>query len=502
MKLQQDNIPGACRLFVISLLLLSAIPASGQPDVEPPLPPLFTMLAINQSTDRTELEWELSASPDVAGYVVYSYKNYEGIAIDTIFDPGVTSYSVWWPWSLIRSESFVIAAIDYSGNISPLSNNLHTIFIEIALDTCNSKIDAVWNTYSSYPRMVTRYDVFVSVNGGSYEMAGQTQEGETEFVLDDFITDAHYCFFVQARLDNGQVSGSNKPCLDTEMLKSPLWINADYATVTPSGEISLSFTVGPDSEIELFSLERRTGDEGNFREIARIRSSERTVTFFDNTAEAAKINSYRLSALNNCGIATISSNIASNIVLTATESDNDIMLLWNQYRGWLGVTSPYRLFMDTGSGFNESAVFQPNDTVHHISIPEIMFNTSGSRICFYISVSEASNPYGISGVSVSNIACFNIEERVVVPNVFSPDGDLINDLFRPVITFTPVSYQLIITDRQRKILFESRDFTTSWDGTDSGNPLPQGVYLWFLKVVAPSGKNISRSGTLTLIKNR
>jgi hypothetical protein len=40
-----------------------------------------------------------------------------------------------------------------------------------------------------------------------------------------------------------------------------------------------------------------------------------------------------------------------------------------------------------------------------------------------------------------------------------------------------------------------------WDGTRSGNPQPQNVYLWFLNVTTPGGKSISKTGTVTIYRN-
>jgi hypothetical protein len=39
-----------------------------------------------------------------------------------------------------------------------------------------------------------------------------------------------------------------------------------------------------------------------------------------------------------------------------------------------------------------------------------------------------------------------------------------------------------------------------WDGKNKGNSLPDGVYLWFLKVKTPSGKLLIKSGTVTIMK--
>jgi gliding motility-associated-like protein len=130
-----------------------------------------------------------------------------------------------------------------------------------------------------------------------------------------------------------------------------------------------------------------------------------------------------------------------------------------------------------------------------------MFEVTSDRVCFYIDASESSNPYGISGESRSSEVCTNPTEVITVPNVFTPNNDLKNDLFKPVLSFTPLDYHLIITDTHSKVLFETRDFMAEWDGTLNGSPEPQGVCLWYLKLTTPSGKKISRTGTLTIIRN-
>jgi len=127
---------------------------------------------------------------------------------------------------------------------------------------------------------------------------------------------------------------------------------------------------------------------------------------------------------------------------------------------------------------------------------------SAEEVCFYIEAFEASNPHGITGESRSAQICTVPTEVITVPNVFTPDGDLLNDNFRPVLSFTPKDYHLIITDRNGRVLFETQNHLEEWDGTHNGYPQSQGVTLWFLKVSTPSGNSITRTGTVTIIRNR
>ena len=220
--------------------------------------------------------------------------------------------------------------------------------------------------------------------------------------------------------------------------------------------------------------------------------------FIDNQAENKNIYFYRLSAINSCSIPVTVSNLASNIVLSLERSGNDIILSWNPYRNWLGIISSYRLFINTGKGFEEKADIPATDSSYILGYQQIMYDITGNEVCFYISASETSNPHGVTGQSLSSKICSYPTEIITVPNIFTPNNDLDNDFFRPVLSFTPLDYHLVISDRQGKILFETRDYHVEWDGSNNGDPEPQGVCLWFLKVTTPSGKKFQGQEQLQL----
>jgi gliding motility-associated-like protein len=287
----------------------------------------------------------------------------------------------------------------------------------------------------------------------------------------------------------------------TKLKRPPQWINADHATVNSDGKIELSFTIDPLSELNHFSLEKKTGS-GIFQQIAQPVPVNGKINYADIQADTKSINYYRLSALNSCNLPVTISNLASNIVLSYSMSGNNIVLSWNPYKKWLGIVSGYKIFIDTGNGFVEKTIVSGSDSTFIQDYQQIMFDVKADHICFYVSASESSNPYNVEGESVSAPICTPPVELITVPNVFTPNNDLKNDLFKPVLSFTPQSYQLVISDRQGNVLFESRDYLESWDGTSNGNHQPQGVCLWFLKLTTPSGKVISRTGTITIINER
>ncbi len=75
------------------------------------------------------------------------------------------------------------------------------------------------------------------------------------------------------------------------------------------------------------------------------------------------------------------------------------------------------------------------------------------------------------------------ECNVVVPTAFSPNGDGMNDYFRPLNAnkCKLEDLELTVFNRYGDLIYSSTDIHNAWDGTFKGEPLPIGVYLWTLK---------------------
>jgi gliding motility-associated-like protein len=90
---------------------------------------------------------------------------------------------------------------------------------------------------------------------------------------------------------------------------------------------------------------------------------------------------------------------------------------------------------------------------------------------------------------------------VQVPNVFTPNGDGLNDGW--IIGLDrPVFYDLVIYNRWGRVVFESKDFTQIWDGThyETEEPCSEGVYFYILRVNDFEGKAYEQQGDLTLFR--
>jgi len=91
--------------------------------------------------------------------------------------------------------------------------------------------------------------------------------------------------------------------------------------------------------------------------------------------------------------------------------------------------------------------------------------------------------------------------RVFIPNVFTPNGDNLNDFFE--VTYVNVDELTVqIYDRWGQLLFTSNDKNFRWDGTLNGNQVPEGVYYYHMTYVLSGTEGIEEQekGSVTLIR--
>ena len=89
--------------------------------------------------------------------------------------------------------------------------------------------------------------------------------------------------------------------------------------------------------------------------------------------------------------------------------------------------------------------------------------------------------------------------QIVFPNSFTPNGDGLNETFRP-ITASIVSIEFHVYDRWGKLLYSGYDVNTGWNGEHDGEPAPVGTYAWYAKAVSNSGEPLLDKGNVTLLR--
>ena len=99
------------------------------------------------------------------------------------------------------------------------------------------------------------------------------------------------------------------------------------------------------------------------------------------------------------------------------------------------------------------------------------------------------------GCTLTDTIKFEECSEIKIPNIFTPNGDLINDYFYPE-TEGIDTLIIWIYDRWGKRVFITEDFKTGWDGKINGQLAPDGQYYWVIYYIENKSGNIRKEKEL------
>ena len=153
--------------------------------------------------------------------------------------------------------------------------------------------------------------------------------------------------------------------------------------------------------------------------------------------------------------------------------------------------------------------YSPDDVLNMSAPLEVLFKANGLNAEYYqwklykgsslmLTRSDAEHRYSFTDkgnyravVAVSNSHCqldsveFTIsvsESMVVVPNVFTPNGDGANDEFR-VVYRSLKEFHCWVYNRWGHLVYEWSDPAKGWDGTIGGRPAAEGAYFYVIRAL-------------------
>jgi gliding motility-associated-like protein len=90
---------------------------------------------------------------------------------------------------------------------------------------------------------------------------------------------------------------------------------------------------------------------------------------------------------------------------------------------------------------------------------------------------------------------------LLLPNAFTPNGDGLNDNFRPLHACDMQDFTMTIFNRYGEKIFFTKDPLTGWDGKLNDNKLNMGAYVWTVQYTKPSNKQqVQKQGTVLLMR--
>ena len=148
-----------------------------------------------------------------------------------------------------------------------------------------------------------------------------------------------------------------------------------------------------------------------------------------------------------------------------------------------GSSSPATYFWDFGEG-NTSNLFEP---VHNYTV------NGNYLVSLTVTEGKCSDTTSVTITVVG-------EPFILIPNVFTPNGDKMNDVFT-VESENIETIEGVIYNRWGQMMFSWDHLKGYWDGTTlSGSEAPDGTYFYIIKAKDFKGKEYFEKGGLSLIR--
>lgn len=120
------------------------------------------------------------------------------------------------------------------------------------------------------------------------------------------------------------------------------------------------------------------------------------------------------------------------------------------------------------------------------------YKADSNRV-FYVSVADSD------GCSAMDSVMVDVIPTIYIPDAFTPNGDGLNDVFRPKFTGYS-SIQVYIFDRWGQLIYQWNTLDGGWDGTVNGHKVEEDTYVYMIKAVSYLHKPYQAIGNVTVIR--
>ena len=146
-----------------------------------------------------------------------------------------------------------------------------------------------------------------------------------------------------------------------------------------------------------------------------------------------------------------------------------------------------------------------NNTTYKVHETDIVYG------CFYVVAFDALS----NETKPTEIKCFKPCINIELPNIFTPNGDGINDIYHPKwpkggsedFDFETLSFDIEIYNRWGAMMYKTDEVEINWDGTNQMNDkaCTEGVYYYVCTIVRDNGagqtEEYSLTGYIHIVRN-
>jgi gliding motility-associated-like protein len=458
-------------------------------------------------TGNVEISWSISSSKDTKEYYIYEFIKNTWTIIDSVQGRDSTFFNFTKGSPGTGTECFCVAGVDSCHNVGPLSDDQCTLYLQQANDQCAHENTLNWNAYVNLIPAVGKYNIYVSVAGGKFQLLASTNSKTVTYVDTGLNKPETLCYYVQV-IDSSKptvTASSNIICYQVTTPPPPGFAYLRSATVinnSTQNQVNFYFDTG--AQTSLYIVKRYDVPGGNQTQVGTVPAT--TSLFYSLIDPSANPNvqsyTYKVYSQDNCDYITDSTNIGQTMFLTAVgDNTGKNTLNWNDYTLWNKGVSKYNIYRDEDDGAFSQIASIPGTGGSQTFTDDVSAIITGQGIFGYYveAVEQGPNGYGFIDTSVSNIAKAYQDPRMYIPNAFNPKG--INKVFMPVGVFVDLqNYDFTIFDRWGELLFETNDVTVGWDGTYHGKLVEEGVYIYHIQYTSGKGEYFNQRGWVMMLK--
>lgn len=143
----------------------------------------------------------------------------------------------------------------------------------------------------------------------------------------------------------------------------------------------------------------------------------------------------------------------------------------------------------------------PYQLLSYVQEPQRTFSWRGDgtiAVCLALTARDTAG----NESPLSPPLCFDNCPILMVPNTFTPNGDGINDVFRPFIYRNIRAVHCWIYDRWGRLIAESQNIDRLWDGQYNGRPAVEGTYFYVIEAELDTRESrpFRKTGSVTLLR--
>ena len=524
-------------------------------DDMPPDIPIIKDVSVDINGNSV-ISW--TPSSDAELYAIYILdQTGSWITIDTVYSPD-SSFTYLASNADEYFETFSVRALDSCENTKAASPRHNSIHLTLDLEPCDQTFDLNWNKYINWFNGFGFYKVTVEETdlSGLNTVSTYRLDSNTTNLLVTGLTDKYtYKIFVDAfNKDSTFSAHSNEFLIIPDLPKRPDYNYIDYVSVNHNnGSVNINCLVDNTAVIDYYDVFRSVGFNNDFSKIGIVPfDGSDEINYNDKDVQTqSQFYQYQIYPVDTCGIRLVAPSSILPIHFYDTSYGQTILLQsainidysfyddspwpsdvpisnegwstenggnqiskqytntlsFNEYAKWLGNVSKYHLYRSVSN--------QPYIKLHTwdrdspikdslVYVDVVTTYTGGNgRFCYYIEAWEGDTiPYGsVNEGSFSNISCISQTPIIFVPNVFTPNGDFHNEIFKPISYFvSEKGYSFTIYNRNGVQLFTTNDPLKGWDGSYNGVQVQDGTYVYHLQFYNGAGSLIEKKDVVTIIR--